>query len=774
MAISKVAVIGSGVMGGGIAAHVANAGVPVVLFDIVPAGAKNRTVVAEQAIERLLKTDPAPLMHLDFARLITPANLEDHLGLLAECDWIVEAVPEKLEVKHATYAKIEAARKPGSIVSSNTSTIPLKDLVGGLPEAFQRDFLITHFFNPPRYMRLLEVVAGAKTRADAVKTIAEFCDVRLGKGVIRAKDTPGFIANRIGGMWIQSALQAAFELGLSVEEADAIMGRPFGMPRTGIFGLMDLVGIDLAPQVAASMQRTLPKDDPYLRIYQDRPLIARMIAEGYTGRKGKGGFYRLSKTEKGRQREAIDLKTGAYRPTAEPQLASTQERDPAALLKHEDRGGHYARRVLGLTLAYAAALVPEIADDVVAVDEAMRWGYTWKFGPFELIDEIGADHVIALLKAGGIAVPPLLERAAGKSFYRLRDGQLEHLTLDGGYAPVARRAGVQLLADIKRKTKPVARNGSASLWDVGDGVLCLEFTSKMNALDTDSMAMLSRGLETVKKSNGAFKAMVVYNEAENFSVGANVGLGLFAANVALWPFIEAGEMAGQNAYKELKYAPFPVVSAPAGMALGGGCEVLLHSAAVQAHAESYIGLVETGVGLVPGWGGCKELVLRQFANPRRPGGPIPPLMQAFEAIALAKVSRSAAEARDTLMLRPADAITMNRDRLLADAKAKALALANDYQPPKPQGVNLPGPTGAAALKLGVSELVHQGKATAYDAVVAEKLAEVLSGGDTDITQETSEDQLLALERRAFQSLIREPKTLARIEHMLDTGRPLRN
>jgi 3-hydroxyacyl-CoA dehydrogenase len=774
MAIGKVAVIGSGVMGGGIAAHVANAGLPVLLLDIVPPGAKNRNIVAEQAIERLLKTDPAPLMHRDLAKLITPGNLEDDLAKLADCDWIVEAVLERLEVKHATYAKIEAARKPGSIVSSNTSTIPLRDLVGGLPESFQRDFLITHFFNPPRYMRLLEIVAGPKTRAAAVRELDAFCDLRLGKGVIHAKDTPGFIANRIGGMWIQSALQAAFDLGLAVEEADAIMGRPFGMPRTGVFGLLDLVGIDLTPQVAASMQRSLPKDDPYIRLYQDRPLIAKMIAEGYTGRKGKGGFYRLTRTATGRVREAIDLTTGQYRPVAEPTLASIAERKPEALLRHADRGGQYARRVLAVTLAYAAALVPEIADSIVAVDEAMRSGYTWKYGPFELIDRIGVDNMLALLAAEKIAVPPLLKQAAGKSFYRTSDGALQYLTLSGSYAPVERRAGVLLLEDVKRRSKPVARNGSASLWDVGNGVLCLEFHSKMNALDNDSMAMLVKGLDAVKKSNGAFKAMVIYNEADNFSVGANVGLALFAVNVALWPFVEAGMAEGQNTYKAVKYAPFPVVAAPAGMALGGGCEILLHSAAVQAHAESYIGLVETGVGVVPGWGGCKEMVTRHVTNPKRPGGPMPPLMQAFETIALAKVSRSAAEARDTLVLRASDGITMNRDRLLADAKAKALELARNYQPPKPVPLNLPGPTGAAALKLGVDDLVRQGKATAYDAVVAEKLAEVLSGGDADITVETSEDQLLALERRAFLALLHEPRTLARIEHMLETGKPLRN
>jgi 3-hydroxyacyl-CoA dehydrogenase len=333
---------------------------------------------------------------------------------------------------------------------------------------------------------------------------------------------------------------------------------------------------------------------------------------------------------------------------------------------------------------------------------------------------------------------------------------------------------VLLLADIKRRSKALARNGSASLWDVGDGVVCLEFHSKMNALDGDSMAMLTKGIETVKGSAGAFKAMVVYNESENFSVGANVGLGLFAANVALWPFIEDAEQGGQNAYKAIKYAPFPVVGAPAGLALGGGCEILLHCAAVQANAETYMGLVETGVGLVPGWGGCKEMITRHVLNKKRPGGPIPPLQAAFETIALAKVAKSAAEARDLLLLRAGDGITMNRDRLLADAKVRALELARDHQAPEPQPINLAGPTGAAAMRLAVDDLLHQGKASAHDALVAGHLATVLSGGDTDVTQETTEDQLLALERRAFMALIRTPETLARIEHTLETGKPLRN
>jgi 3-hydroxyacyl-CoA dehydrogenase len=773
MAIARCAVIGAGVMGGGIAAQIANAGVPVLLLDIVPPNANNRNVIAETAIEKMLKTEPAPFMSPRAARLVTPGNIEDDLPKLAQCDWILEAVLEKIEIKHAIYEKIAQVKKPGAIVSSNTSTIPLKHLTEGLPEEFTRDFLITHFFNPPRYMRLLEIIAGPKTRPETVAAIDEFCDVTLGKHVIHAKDTPGFIANRIGSMWIQAALQAAFDLGLSVEEADAIMGRPFGMPRTGVFGLLDLVGLDLVPQVAASMQRALPKDDLYLAIAKDRPLLAKMIADGYTGRKGKGGFYRLQRGADGsRVKEGIDLSTGQYRPSLDPTLASATQHDPAAILKAQDRGGQYARRVLAYTLAYAAALAPEIADSIDDVDQAMKLGYNWHQGPFELIDKLGAVNVAALITGEKLAVPPLLQKPL--PFYRLDAGLIRQRGADGEWTKLARRPGVLLLSDVKRAGAPVAKNGSASLWDIGDGVLCLEFHSKANALDADSLGMIRIAQEKITKSAGKNIALVIHNEADNFSVGANVGLALFAANIALWPFIEEGEASGQKILKEMKYAPFPVVSAPSGMALGGGCEILLHSSAVQAHAESYIGLVEVGVGLVPGWGGCAEMTYRAYTNKHGPRGPIAPLAGIFETIGLAKVSKSAEEARDLLYLRRNDGITMNRDRLLADAKARALSLVKDYQPPKPEPLHLPGPTGAAAIGLSLDDLHRQGKASDHDLLVAGKLAEVLSGGDTDITAETSEDQLLALERKAFQSLIRTPKTLARIEHTLETGKPLRN
>jgi 3-hydroxyacyl-CoA dehydrogenase len=773
MAIETCAVIGAGVMGSGIAAQIANAGIKVMLLDIVPNGGNNRNAIAEGAIQRMLKTEPAAFMSPRAARLVTPGNIEDDLPKLGQCDWIVEAVLEKIEIKHATYERIARVRKPGAIVSSNTSTIPLRDLMAGMPADFARHFLITHFFNPPRYMRLLELVTGPATDAGAAAAIAEFCDIRLGKHVIHAKDTPGFIANRVGSMWIQAAIQAAFDLGLSVEEADAIMGRPFGMPRTGVFGLLDLVGLDLMPQVAASMARTLPPGDLYLATMKDRPLLAKMIAEGYTGRKGKGGFYRLRRGADGsRVKESIDLATGDYRISEKPTLPSANERDPAAILRADDRGGAYARRVLAYTLQYAASLVPEIADTVDDVDQAMKLGYNWQDGPFELIDKIGATRVADLIAGEGLAVPPLLEKPL--PFYRLDAGLLRQRRPDGGWAKMLRPPGVLLLGDVKRATAPVARNASASLWDLGDGVLCCEFHSKANALDPDSLAMIQKALDLIPKSAGKLKALVIHNEGENFSVGANVGLALFAANIALWPMIEDAEATGQKTLQAMKHAQFPVVAAPAGMALGGGCEVLLHSAHVQAHAESYIGLVEVGVGLVPGWGGCAEMAARAYTNPRGPHGPIAPLAQIFETIGLAKVSRSAEEARDLLYLRPTDGITMNRDRLLADAKAKALEMAQDYRPPQPVTLHLPGPTGAAAIGLSLDDLHRQGKASDHDLVVAAKLAEVLSGGPADITEETQADRLLALERAAFGALIRTDKTLARIEHTLETGRPLRN
>ncbi|WP_114394337.1 3-hydroxyacyl-CoA dehydrogenase/enoyl-CoA hydratase family protein [Oleisolibacter albus] len=781
MEIKSCAVIGAGVMGSGIAAHIANAGIPVFLLDIVPNAVKeqggDRSVVAKTAIEKMLKTDPAPFMHKKAASLVTPGNIEDDLAKLADVDWIIEAVLENPQIKHDLYKKLDAVRKPGSVVSSNTSTIPLNILLQGQSEQFAQDFCITHFFNPPRYMRLLEIVKGPQTRAEALDTVARFCDVVLGKGVVACKDTPGFIANRIGTYFMQAAVNEAIDGGLTVEEADAISGKPMGLPKTGTFGLIDLVGLDLMPLISKSLLSTLPQDDDYRRIFRENPLAMKMIAEGYTGRKGKGGFYRQTKLPDGKRvREAIDLKTGEYRKQQRASLDSANARGLRALVESPDKGGQYAWRVLSQSLTYAADLVPQIADTVAAVDEAMRLGYNWKFGPFEMIDQLGTGWFAEKLKAEGKPVPHMVEVAAGRPFYRVEAGTLEFLGTDGAYRPVVRPEGVLLLSDIKRASKPVAKNGSASLWDIGDGVLCLEFTSKMNALDPDIMAMLRKAIGIIGDGkSGPFKALVIHNEAPNFSVGANLGLALFAINIGMYPQVEQSIAEGQETYKALKFAPFPSVAAPSGMALGGGCEILLHSAAVQAHAELYAGLVEVGVGVLPGWGGCKELVLRHTANKKRPGGPMPPLAAAFEAISTAKVAKSAFEARDMLILRGHDGITFNRDRLLADAKKKALDMvAAGYTAPEPVEIRLPGPAAKAALELAVEGFALQGKATPHDVVVSKAVATVLSGGDTDITRVMTEDDLFALEREQFLALTKTTGTIERIEHMLETGKPLRN
>ncbi len=775
MDIKKAAVIGSGVMGSGIAAHIANAGVPVVLLDIVPEGANDRNKLAAGAIQKMLKQDPAPFMHKRNARLVTPGNLEDDLGVLAECDWIVEAVIERLDIKHDVFAKIEANRKPGSVVSSNTSTIPLAQLVEGLPESFQQDFMITHFFNPPRYMRLLEIVAGEKTRPAAVEAMIQFADVMLGKGVIHCNDTPGFIANRIGSYWIQAAVNAAMDHGLTVEEADAVGGRPMGIPKTGIFGLLDLVGLDLMPHVGRSLKGNLAEDDPYVLDYREPELVEKMVADGYTGRKGKGGFYRLNREGGKRVKESIDLDTGEYAPSTKAQLASLDagSRDLNALVSHEDRGGTFAWTVLSKVLSYAASLVPEIADTIYDVDQGMKLGYAWKYGPFELIDRMGAKWFADKLAAEGLAVPDLLAKVGDGSFYRVEDGQLQYFGTDGAYHDVERAEGVLLLEDVKRRSKPVEKNGSASLWDIGDGVLCFEVHTKMNSLDLDVVTLLDKALGLVEKE---YKALVLYNEAANFSVGANIGLALFAANVGVWPMIESLIENGQKTYKKMKYASFPVVAAPSGMALGGGCEMIMHASAVQAHAETYTGLVEVGVGVVPGWGGCKELLVRWGAAQKNgaPKGPMPPVAKAFEFVSTAKVAKSAAEAQEMLILKPTDGVTMNRDRLLADAKARALSMVEGYEAPEAPELRLPGPTGHAALDLAVEGFRLQGMVTPHDLTVADAAADVLTGGDTDMTETLTEDDILKLERKAFIRLLKTPQTLARIEHMISTGKPLRN
>ncbi len=794
MNINQVAVIGAGLMGSGIAAQIANAGIPVVMLDIVPKDAEDRSVIAKGAIQKMLKADPAPFMLPENAALITPGNLEDDLELIADCDWIIEVVLEDLKIKHTTYEKLNKHRKKGSIVSSNTSTIPLELLTEPFDQAFKEDFMITHFFNPPRYMRLLEIVTGAQTRRDAAQQIEEFCDVKLGKGVVPCNDTPGFIANRLLVYCLTNAINIAIEDNVPIEVADAVMGKPVGIPKTAVFGLLDLIGIDLMPHLAESLLSTLPEGDDYRKIYVDHPFIHQMIEAGYTGRKGKGGFYRLDPNapKSSRVKQALPLNAQqfdetAYKKADKPQLESISagKKGLRAVVEADDIGGQYAWKVLSRTLQYAASLVPEITDTVFRADEAMHLGCNWKMGPFEMMDALGPKWFADKLREEGKDVPELLQKVGDGTFYKVIDGAQHYFGTDGNYHKIERPDGVLLLKDIKLNAEPVLSNKSASVWDIGDQVLCFEKHSKMNTFDEDIFDLLEKVTKMMSKDDNDYKALVIYNEGSHFSAGANLGLALFAVNLAMWAQVQEFIDRGQRTFTALKFAPFPVVSAPSGFAFGGGCEILLNADAVQAHAETYCGLVEVGVGVIPGWGGCKEMILRfqerekaqhnkQWFSPDT--SPMGAVRKAFELIGVATVAKSGPEAQKLGYFRETDGITMNRDRLLFDAKARALKLAENYAPPeKRDDIRLPGASGKMALNLAVADFHKNGRATDYDVVVSDHLAEVFTGGQKgDWTVPLSEDDLLKLERDQFMSLLHNKGTLERIEHMLDTGKPLRN
>ena len=762
--IRKAAVIGAGVMGAGIAAHMANAGLDVVLLDLDAA-------FAAGAVERQVKAGGfmAPALASRVRTGSTAADLE----LLRDADWIVEAVAERLDVKQGLYRQIEAVRRPGSVVSSNTSTIPLNALVEGMPESFAQDFLITHFFNPPRRMRLLELVGGPRTRAEAVAAVTEACDVALGKSVVTAKDTPGFIGNRIGVFWMLAAMHEAIALGLDVEEADAVLGKPFGIPSTGLFGLLDLVGIDLMTSIVQSFRASLPPGDAMLQYAELPPVVANMIAAGRMGRKSGGGFYRLSADRS--TREAIDLQTGEYR-AERPAVSESLHAAGgvlSALVADPGRGGRLAAAVMGRTLLYAASLVPEIADSPADVDEAMRLGYGWAEGPFELADRLGAAWLVKQSAALGQATPPLAREAlAAGGFYATQDGRRACLAPSGQFRPIPQPEGVFRLADHKRTARPVAVASDASLWDIGDGVGLIEIHTKLNTLGPGVLEALDRFTDLAP---GRFEALVIGSDQPYFSGGADLKVFVEAAEGGAERFADYLRQ-GQQIFRKIKFLPIPVVAAAAGAAVGGGCELLMHCAAVQAHAELNAGLVETKIGVIPGWGGCKELMLR-LSEPGagRTRGPVAPAQAAFDAIGFARVSTSALDARSLGILRKRDGITMNLDRLLADAKAAALRLADGYAPPEPRHIVLAGPSGAAALRNGLDGAALAGRLAPHDRVVGEALIGVLTGGPAaDPARPESEDVLFDLEREAFLKLYAMPATQDRVQHMLTTRKPLRN
>lgn len=803
--IEKAAVLGAGTMGARIAAHLANAGIPCYLLDIVPRelnaeekrkgmtlespAVRNRIVMA--GLEGAKKSRPAAFFTPGTARLVTPGNFEDNLAWCGEADWIIEAVAENLEIKRNLFSRVDAIRKPGSIVTSNTSGLPIKLIAEGRSEDFQQHWAGTHFFNPPRYMKLVELIAGPKTKPEVLESLEEICDLRLGKGVVPAKDTPNFIANRIGTFSMLNALRQMQAMDMTIEEVDACTGQAVGWPKSATFRTADLVGLDVLVNVIRNIYENAP-DDESREMYRVPKFVEEMVARGWLGDKTGGGFYK--RVKKGGESEilTLDWKKMEYRPRQKARFSSieagkgiedTRERLRALVAPAlEGKGGDKANQFMwgGITemCLYAARRVPEIANSVLDVDRAIRWGFAWEFGPFEMWNAIGVERMARALERDGKEMPPLAKKilaTSKKVFYETEKGSTKYFDVaTGSLKAVEEPAGIIILKSLKERTGVVQNNSGASLIDLGDGVICCEFHSKMNSIGGDIVAMIHAG---IGRLNSEFDAMVIANQAPNFSVGANLMLLLISAQEGEWDDIHMAVRQFQRVNMAIKYAPGPVVSAPQGMALGGGCEISMHSARIQAAAESYIGLVETGVGLVPGGGGTKEMLIR--ANEHSAGGESLDLFHAlkpvFETIAMARVSTSGEEARSLGFLRPSDLISMNRDRQVADAKSTALAMVRaGYHPPAPAEIRVLGNEFLAAAKLAIHMLVRGEFATEYDGVVSRKLANILAGGALSAPQTVSEQYVLDLEREAFVSLCGERKTQERVAHTLKTGKPLRN
>lgn len=761
-------------MGSRIAAHLANAGVPSLLLDIVLPNQKNRDQAARNGIDAGLKSRPGAFFVPDGTKLITTGTFDDDIAKIKDCDWIIEAVSEDINIKRALYDKVVVHRTPGTMVSTNTSGIPLARIVEGYSDEFREHFLGTHFFNPPRYLHLAEIIPGPATRPDIIAFAADFCDRHLGKGVVPCKDTPNFIGNRIGTFFGSTVQSLTVKHDLTIEEVDALTGPLIGLPKSASYRLLDIVGVDVWAHVTQNLYDAT-EHDPYRERFKMEPFIMEMISRGWLGdKRGQGFFKRVGKD---REIHAIDRKTLEYHVADKPRFASLEavrkiERLSdrlKAVVALDDKAGRFIWQLLSDHILYAATVVPEISDRIVEIDRAMRWGYANEAGPFELWDALGFVETSRRIEREGRALPENVQRmlsTGAQSFYQYadRDGNpgTEYFDLSrSSYETLEPRPGVTVLSDVKRARGVIRKNSGASLIDLGDGVLCCEFHGKMNAIGDDIGNMLQAGL-TELESN--FDAMVIGNQGDNFSAGANLMMVLLAAQEEEWDELNTAINRFQQLNMALKYAPKPVVAAPFGMALGGGCEIPLHCTRVQASAELYMGLVEVGVGLIPAGGGCKELLIRQRD-----------LRKVFEQIGFAKVSGSAAEARQFRFLRDGDSISMNGERLIDDAKQLALSLVAGYSAGAPKtDITVTGEEGFALMKLGLWTALQGGYISPYDVVVGEKLAHILSGGRLSGSPQVSEQYLLDLEREAFLSLCGRPETQARMQHMLKTGKPLRN
>ncbi len=796
--IRKAAVLGAGVMGAAIAAHLANVGIPSLLLDIVPADAgSDRDRIARVGLEKSLKARPAAFYASRSSALITVGNIEDNLADLAGVDWIIEAVVERLDIKHALYSRLETILRPDTIISSNTSGLPAHLLTEGRSEQFRRNFLITHFFNPVRYMRLLELVPGADTTPELLKFMQEFSTEVLGKGVVIGKDTPNFVGNRVGVYGFLATIRRALDEGYTPGEVDAILGQAMGRPRSAVFRTADLSGLDTLAHVADNLYENAP-GDPERETFRLPEIIREMLRRGWLGDKSGQGFYKKVKNADGSSAILeLNLKTLEYEPQQKYRFASLGDArnydDPVqkmlAVLDGDDRASQLARETTADSLFYAATLAPEIAESIVAVDEAMRWGFNFEMGSFEVWDILSRRpellDKITQARGAHARLPELVQRARSKgqgTFYIGQPGNRQYFDFHTDtYKPVPTPAGAISLADAKATGKIARENDSASLIDLGDGIGCVEFHTKMNTIDEGIIEMMRYAVEEGQQQ---FRALVINNDAADFSAGANVFLVLMGARQGEWKMLEDAINGLQQVHQMLKYSSIPVVVAPSGRALGGGCEIIMHGHHARAHAESYIGLVEVGVGLIPAGGGCKELLLRHGASlaeqlARKTGGAFTPARKAFETIAFATVSTSAAEAQGLRFLRKTDAVTVNRDLLLRDAKADAVRLAEarevgKWQPPQPPLMLLPGPGARMVLEQQIDNLLLAGKVGEHDAVVGRELARVLTGGECSPITPLTEQQVLDLEREAFLKLSGMEKTQDRMQSILLTGKPLRN
>ncbi len=801
--IEKATVLGAGTMGAQIAAHLANAGIPTLLLDIAPREltpdeqAKGLTLDAKQVrdrharagLEAAKKAKPAAFFSADGgASLVSVGNFEDDLPKLKNCDLIIEAVVENLEIKRSLYERVEQFRRPGAIIATNTSGIPIRQLAEGRSEDFRAHFVGVHFFNPPRYLHLVELIRTEWTKPEVSCALYGFLDQRLGKGVVIAKDRPNFIANRIGTYGALVTIKTMLEDGYTIEEVDKLTGPAVGRPKSATFRTFDLVGLDVLGHVVKNLYEALPEDEER-ETFAAPEFLNAMIGHGLLGNKTKSGFYKKQKGE-GEKPEiwTLDHATLEYRPAQKVKLPAldvaknvedTRER-LRGLVWSKDRAGQFLWKTISRTLAYAAGRVPEVADSIVEVDRAMRWGFGWELGVFETWDAIGVEKSVARMKEEGRTVPANVEAmlaSGAKSFYKKEDGQEFYFDFASNkYAPLVAPAGAIILKSVKERTGVVKKNSGASLIDLGDGVACLEFHSKMNAIGGDTLQMIKQSLAEVEKN---FVGLVVGNQGQNFSVGANLMLMLLEAQEENWEDLDLAIRAFQNATMSLRYSAKPVVVAPFGLTFGGGCEMTLHGDRVRASAETYIGLVEVGVGLIPAGGGTKEMLVRALDS--IPQGmddadPFPFIKRAFETIALAKVATSAEEARTFGFLREEDSYSMNADRLIADAKQEVLSLAATgyVKPQQRTDIRALGQTALSTLKLGIHQMKRGGFISDHDALIGEKLARILTGGDLNHETRVSEQYLLDLEREAFLSLCGERKTQERIGHMLKTGKPLRN